>query len=60
MYIYDQHPKSLSSLHKVSCSYRHGKLKTQIHNAKHPHRDLIYLEVHDPQIDGRIKKGNTI
>ena len=43
------------STQKESCSYRYGWLETQMYH----HCDSVCIEVHDPQIDERIRKGMT-
>ena len=48
------------STQKESCSYRYGWLETLKQNERYHHCDSVCIEVHDPQIDEQIRKGNTI
>ena len=47
------------STQKESCSYRYGWLETHKQNEMYQHCDSVCIEVHDPQIDERIRKGKT-
>ena len=47
------------STQKDSCSYIYGWLETQKQNERY-HCDSVCIEVHDSQIDERIRKGKTI